>query len=97
MLEYHGQVVRLEWQSKQALTASSRVCGESQRGSAVVGGFVCEWPYGTPCASTKRAAPEQNPAETSPHPGPVISGWGRRCREGPTGAASPRILLGCLL
>ena len=57
MFEYHGHLVRFEWQSKQALAASSRVCGESQRGSALRGGFVCERPYGTACASRNNAAP----------------------------------------
>ena len=44
MFEYQGHLVRFEWQSKHALAASARVCGESHRGSAVTGGFVCDRP-----------------------------------------------------
>ncbi len=40
MFEYHGQSVWLLWQSKQARTVSSRVCGESHAGSLRTGGFV---------------------------------------------------------
>ena len=67
MLEYHGHVVRFEWQSKHARAASSRVCAESQRGSAVVGGFVCECPYGTACASRNRAAPASRTQRSRRH------------------------------
>src|SRR5581483_1443111 len=57
MFEYHGHVVKFEWQSKHARRASTRVCGESQRGSACTGGFVCERPYGTACASANAPRP----------------------------------------
>ena len=40
MLEYQGQTVSLLWQSKQALTAVSRVAAESHAGSPVTGGLV---------------------------------------------------------
>ena len=46
MFVYQGQSVSLLWQSKQAATASARVSGESQAGSAITGGFEWSRPYG---------------------------------------------------
>jgi hypothetical protein len=40
MLEYQGHTVSLMWQSKHAVTASSRVAAESHGGSPVIGGLV---------------------------------------------------------
>jgi hypothetical protein len=37
---YQGHAVSLLWQSKQAVTASARVFGESQAGSALTRGFA---------------------------------------------------------
>jgi hypothetical protein len=57
-VEYHGHLVRFEWQSKHAVTASALVCGELHLGSAVTGGFVCvQLPYGTSWARANSATP----------------------------------------
>ncbi len=44
IFEYQRHFVSLLWQSKQARTASARVCGESHFGSCSTGGFVCARP-----------------------------------------------------
>src|SRR4026207_143851 len=54
MLEYQGQTVSFEWQSKQARWASSLVAGEFQAGSATIGGLSWSRPYGTNWARTRR-------------------------------------------
>ncbi len=60
MFVYQGHFVSFEWQSKQAPTAKARVCGESQAGSFVTGGFVWLRPYGTNWMRTKRTPTAPN-------------------------------------
>src|SRR5690349_5323238 len=55
---YHGQRVRLEWQSPHASMNRARVRGLSQAGSLVVGGFVWLRPYGTSWIARKRMTAE---------------------------------------